>query len=166
MNYPQTQDSADSEFAVVKTALNNHLIRADSSASDYCEIDTSEQVVTFGKNHLGQPRPNSGIKERIFFDLPPATIQRRKELDKEDPLDSKTLSGIASVFEIICEVFHNWMENIGKYWKIHLVCLIFQASGRVLWRRFPCFCTSCMENQWDLCQEKATVGKVKTVKLD
>ena len=89
---------------MVKTALNNHLLRADSSAPGYCEVDTSLQVVAFGNAHLAKPRYTSGIKERIFSDILPATVERRKALDKEDPLDSKTISGISNVFEIICEV--------------------------------------------------------------
>ena len=92
------------------TNLLSFTLRADSSAGDYREINTSEEVVTFGNSHLGQPRPTSGIKKRVFFDLPHATIERRKEMDKENTLDSKTLLGISSVYEIICEVL-----NEGKY---------------------------------------------------
>ena len=131
-------------------------MRADSSAPGYREIDTSLQVVAFGNAHLAQPRSSSGIKERIFSDLLPATVGIRKELDSEDPLDSKTLSGISNVFEIICEV-----KRKEKY----LVETMLQANGRVLWRRFPCFCASCLENQWDLCLVKDIVGRAKIVKL-
>ena len=69
---------------MVKTALNNHLLRADSSAPGYCEVDTSLQVVAFGNAHLAKPRYTSGIKERIFSNILPATVERRKALDKED----------------------------------------------------------------------------------
>ena len=98
------QDTADGEFAVVKTALNNNLLRADSSADGYCEVKTSKQIVDFGNRHLGTPRAGADLRKRIFCDLPPDTVLRRKELDKEDPLNSKTVSGISNIYEIICQV--------------------------------------------------------------
>ena len=98
------QDTADGEFAVVKSALNNNLLRADSSAPDFEEVRTSQQIVDFGNQHLSTPRAGAELKRRTFSDLPPATVLRQKELDKEDPADSKTIPGISSVYEIICQV--------------------------------------------------------------
>ena len=89
---------------MVKTALNNNLLRSDSSAPDYQEIRTSGQIVSFGNKHLGNPRAGAAMKKRIFTDLPPEVVLRRKEIDKEDPCDSKTISGISNVYEIICQV--------------------------------------------------------------
>ena len=151
------QDTADGEFAVVKTALNNNLLRADSSADGYCEVKTSKQIVDFGNRHLGTPRAGADLRKRIFCDLPPDTVLRRKELDKEDPLNSKTVSGISNIYEIICQVSKtDNYKNSG---------LPSQADGNVLWRRFPCFCPPCQYNQWQDCQNKDIVGKVENVKV-
>ena len=38
---------------------------------------------------------------------------------------------------------------------------IFQADGAVLWRRYPCFCSACLENQWQSCHHKDIVGNVR-----
>ena len=99
-----TQDTADGEFSVVKTALNQHLLRSDSSAISYAEVTTSKEIVDFGKMYLSTPRARAGLKERIFMDLSPDTVLRRKEEDSKDPADSKTIQGISSKFEIICQV--------------------------------------------------------------
>ena len=88
----------------MKTALNQHLLRSDSTAPTYTEVKTSQQIVDFGNKHLSKPRSTAGLKEQVFSELLPATVLRRKELDSEDPTDSKTLHGIKSVFEIICQV--------------------------------------------------------------
>ena len=88
----------------MKTALHSNLLRSDSSAPDYQEIRTSQQIVHFGNQHLGKPRASAELKKRIFTDLPPETVLSRKEMDKEDPSDSKTIPGISNVYEIICQV--------------------------------------------------------------
>ena len=88
----------------MKSALNNNLLRADSSAPDFQEVRTSQQIVDFGNRHLGTPRPGAELKKRIFSDLSPATVLMRKDIDKEDPNDSKTVKGISNVYEIICQV--------------------------------------------------------------
>ena len=98
------QDTADGEFAVVKSALNNNLLRADSSAPEYREVRTSQQIVDFGNRHLTTPRAGAELKKRTFSNLLPATVLRQKEMDKEDPSDSRTIPGISSVYEIICQV--------------------------------------------------------------
>ena len=88
----------------MKTALNQHLLRSDSTAPTYTEVTTSQQICDFGNKHLNKPRSGAGLKERIFSDLLPATVLGRKEQDSEDSTDSKTIHGIKSVFEIICQV--------------------------------------------------------------
>ena len=88
------------------SALNNNLLRADSSAPDYREVRTSQQIVDFGNRHLSTPRVDAELKKRTFSNLPPATILRQKEVDKEDPVDSKTIPGISNMYEIICQVAH------------------------------------------------------------
>ena len=42
------QDTAVGEFAVVKTALNSHLLQSYSSADDYSENLSSKQIADFG----------------------------------------------------------------------------------------------------------------------
>ena len=42
---------------------------------------------------------------------------------------------------------------------------MFQADGTVLWRRYPCFCTACLANQWYSCHHKDIVGSVKLINL-
>ena len=91
---------------MVKTALNSNLLRSDSSAPDYQEIRTSSQIVSFGNQHLATPRSGAELTRRIFTDLPPETVLTRKSVDKQDPMDSKTLSGISNVYEVICQVKH------------------------------------------------------------
>ena len=89
---------------MVKTALNSHLLRSYSSADDFSENLSSKQIADFGNAHLGTPNASSDMSLRVFRDLLPETVMSRKEQDKQDPADGKTLSGISSVFEIICQV--------------------------------------------------------------
>ena len=103
-NPPFVEDTADGEFSVVKTALINNLLRSDSSAPNFQEIRTSKQIVSFGNQHLANPRASAELKKRIFTDLPAETVLGRKNLDKEDPSDGKTIAGISNVYEIICQV--------------------------------------------------------------
>ena len=39
-----------------------------------------------------------------------------------------------------------------------------QVDGTVLWRRYPCFCASCIDQDWENCAEKHIVGMLTTVK--
>ena len=89
---------------MVKTALNQHLLRSDSSSSHYTEVKTSKQIKEFGEKHLSSPGTKAGIKERVFLDLPPDTILKKKEEDSKNPNQAKTLHGISSQYEIICQV--------------------------------------------------------------
>ena len=98
------KDTADGEFSVVKTALNQHLLRSDNSSSHYTEVKTSKQIKEFGEKHLSSPGTKAGIKERVFLDLLPDTILQKKEEDSKNPNQDKTLQGISSQYEIICQV--------------------------------------------------------------
>ena len=89
---------------MVKTALNSHLLHSYSSADDFTENLSSQQIVDFGNAHLGQPNASSDLTLRVFRDLLPETVMTRKEQDQQDPSDRKTLPGISNVFEIICQV--------------------------------------------------------------
>ena len=94
------------------------------------------------------------------MNLPPETILRKKEKDKENPEDSKTLVGISSQFEIICQVpYHKIPYYIIPYHTI------LQEDGMVKWRRYPCFCTSCSADDWDKCAQKDIVGKLNIVRV-
>ena len=39
-----------------------------------------------------------------------------------------------------------------------------KVDGTVLWRRYPCFCASCIDQDWENCAEKHIVGMLTTVK--
>ena len=106
------QDTADGEFAVVKNALYHHLLRSFSSAEDYSEPLSSQQIVQFGNAHLGTPNVTSKLSLRVFSNLLPETVISRKEEDKDDPADGKTLPGISNVFEIICQVKLIWQKHL------------------------------------------------------
>ena len=95
---------ADGEFAVAKTAINEYLLRADSTSASYQEIKDSQSVVEFGKKNLSCPGKRAGIKERCFYNLDPKVVLDKKEEDKKKPEDGKTSDGISSKFEYICQV--------------------------------------------------------------
>ena len=80
------------------------MLRSFSSAEDYSEPLSSQQIVEFGNAHLGTPNASSQMSLRLFSNLLPETVLSRKEEDNADPSDGKTLPGISSVFEIICQV--------------------------------------------------------------
>ena len=61
---------------MVKTALNNHLLRADSSSATFTEVKTSKQIRDFGQKYLSSPGPRTSTKERVFLDLLPETVLR------------------------------------------------------------------------------------------
>ena len=147
----------------MKSALNNNLLRADSSAPDFQEVRTSQQIVDFGNRHLGTPRAGA----ELFSDLSPATVLMRKDIDKEDPNDSKTVKGISNVYEIICQVrkTEKCEYFVNSESKPNTQNCSFQADATVLWRRFPCFCPPCQHNQWQDCQNIDIVGKVNIVRV-
>ena len=70
---------------MVKTSLNQHLLRSDISSASYQEIKNSESVVNFGKKYLSVPGSRAGIKERIFLDQIPSEVLKKKEEDGKKP---------------------------------------------------------------------------------
>lgn len=114
---------------MVKTALNSHLLRSYSSADDYSENLSSKQIVDFGNAHLGTPNASSDMSLRVFRDLLPETVLSRKEQDKADPAEGKTLSGISSVFEIICQVKLKKKKKFFLFQCKHCFRLTVQCSG-------------------------------------
>ena len=82
------------------------------TAEDYSEPLSSQQIVQFGNAHLGTPNVTSKLSLRVFSNLLPETVISRKEEDKDDPADGKTLPGISSVFEIICQVKLIWQKHL------------------------------------------------------
>ena len=98
------QDRVDGEFAVTKTAINQHIQRSDSSAESHHEIKDSKSVVEFGQKHLSKPGKKAGMDERCFVDLRPEDVLKRKEEVSEKPEEGKTIAGISNKFEYICKV--------------------------------------------------------------
>ena len=95
------KDTADGEFSVIKTAIARYLKRSDSSSPDYIEIKDSASVVEFCVKHLSRPGSKAAIDERRFFDIKPDTFLARR---LETPEKVKTLAGISSKFQYVCEV--------------------------------------------------------------
>ena len=96
------QDTADGEFSVVKTAISRYLVRGNKDASDFIEVKDAESVVKFCSRHLSAPKSRLGIRERFFTTIAAQVFLQRKDeaLDKV-----KTLAGISSRYQYICEVF-------------------------------------------------------------
>ena len=136
------------------------MLRSYSSAEDYTENLSSKQIVDFGNAHLGKPNASSDLTLRVFHDLLPETVISRKEQDKQDSADRKTLPGISNVFEIICQV-----GSLQVYNSYLNYVIMYQADGTVLWRRYPCFCIACIASQWYSCHHKDIVGSVKVINL-
>ena len=96
------QDTADGEFAVVKTALYRYMVRSDVNSPDYLEVKDSASLQQFGQRFLKTPGSRSQLKMREFIDLKPDEVLRRKA--KVEDEDSRTLAGISSKFQYICKV--------------------------------------------------------------
>ena len=131
-----TQDTADGEFSRVKTRLALHTVRHHEDNPGYIEVCDSESFKKFGEQQMSIPGPQSKLKFRKFFNMKPEEIMERKK--KVQPV--KTLAGIKSKYQYIC-----------------------LPNGKVMWRRYPCCCTSCLELCWDLCTASLLVGKLETV---
>ena len=97
------QDTADGEFAVVKTALHRYMLRSDVNSPDYLEVKDSASLQQFGQRFLKTPGSRSQLKIREFIDLNPDEVLRRKARVEDD--DSRTLAGISSKFQYICKVW-------------------------------------------------------------
>jgi hypothetical protein len=97
------QDTADGEFAVVKTALYRYMLRSDVNSPDYLEVKDSASLQQFGQRFLQTPGSRSQLKIREFIDLKPEEVLSRKA--KVEDEDSRTLAGISSKFQYICKVW-------------------------------------------------------------
>ena len=103
---------------------------------DYIQVKDSASYVLFGEKYLEKPGDRSGIERRTFYDLDDENIKLRSQ----EVTGVKTLAGINSAFQYI--VF---------------------PSGKVMFRKFPCFCPSCYKMDFANCSQKDIVGKVRTV---
>ena len=106
------------------------------AGDDYIEVKDSASYVKFGEKFLIKPGERSGIECRTFYDLKDDDIKLRSQ----EVTGVKTLTGINSVFQYI--VF---------------------PSGKVMFRKFPCFCPSCYKMDFLNCSQADIVGKVRTV---
>ena len=88
--------------------------------------------------------------------MSPVDVLRRKENVNTDA--SKTISGISSKFEYICKVSNVFIINIFQVTEK-------QVSGEGFWRRFPCFCEACIQQQWEECTEESVVGNLTRVNI-
>lgn len=106
------------------------------AGEDYIEVKDSASYVKFGRKFLVKPGDRSGIEYRTFYDLEDSDIKLRSQ----EVTGVKTLTGINSVFQYI--VF---------------------PSGKVMFRKFPCFCPNCYKMDFLNCSQTDIVGKVRTV---
>ena len=95
------QDNADIEFSVIKTAIARYLKRSNTDSPDYIEIKDSKSVVEFCRQHLLIPSKKADLQKRIFKNIPPEVFLERKD---ETPDKIKTLAGISTKYQYICEV--------------------------------------------------------------
>ena len=86
----------------MKTAIARYLARSDSASHDYIEVIDSKSVVHFCARHLSSPRSKTGIQARLFTDIRPVVFLQRKE---QALTKVKTLSGISTKYQYVCEVF-------------------------------------------------------------
>ena len=100
--YHYKKDTADGEFSVVKTAIARYLKRSNSSSPDYIEIKDSASVADFCVKHLSRPGSKTSINERQFHDIRPDVFLARR-LEAAEKI--KTMAGISTKFQYVCEVF-------------------------------------------------------------
>ena len=73
---------------MVKTSVNQYLLRSDSSSTSYQEINNSESVVNYGKKYLSVPGIRAGIKERVFLDqIPSEVLKKNHEIQNKAPVN-------------------------------------------------------------------------------
>ena len=84
-----------------KTAIARYLRRSDINSPDYIEIKNSASVTLFGKRYLSNPGSKTGIQKRHFTSIQPEVFLERKQ---EAPDKVKTLAGISTRYQYICEV--------------------------------------------------------------
>ena len=85
----------------MKTLIARYLKRSNKDATDYIEVKDSASVVEFCKRHISSPSSKTGIKKRFFTNILPAVFLERKE-EAADKV--KTLAGISTKYQYICEV--------------------------------------------------------------
>lgn len=84
-----------------KTAIARYLRRSNIDSPEYIEIKNSASVAEFGKRYLSKPSSKTGIQKRLFKNIQPAVFLERKQ---EAPDKVKTLAGISTKYQYICEV--------------------------------------------------------------
>ena len=105
-------------------------------ASGYVNLKNSKDFSNFGNQKLAVTGEKSGIDWRIFSDIPADVIvSHRKKIG-----GCKTVEGISKTYEII--VF---------------------PSRAVYFRKVPCFCSFCLNLQWNMCQMKSLIGSPRLV---
>ena len=73
----------------MKDALEMHLRRHSMEDNEYFEILDSLTFVEYGRSHLAQPGPRSGIERRTFHDLKKETIKERTDEVKQKNLNQE-----------------------------------------------------------------------------
>ena len=81
---------------MTKTVINQYMQRSDSAAESFKEIKDSRSVVEFGRKHLSIPKQTSGMNERVFVNLKPEDVLKRKEEDAEKEEEGNTIAGIST----------------------------------------------------------------------
>ena len=122
------------------------------NSPEYLEVKDSSSLQQFGSRLLSTPGSKAQLKSRQFIDLLSEEVLARKATCG----DGKTLDGISTKFQYICSV----RKLIVK----PNIVLYTQVDGTVFWRRYPCFCTSCVTQDWENCGYGYIVGDLTVVK--
>ena len=88
---------------MIKTAIARYLKRSNKDSPDFIEIKDSKSVVQFCKQHLSTPSSKADLQKREFTDIPPEVFLERKDETFEKV---KTLAGISTKYQYICEVLY------------------------------------------------------------
>ena len=81
---------------MTKTVINHYMQRSDRAAESCEEIKDSGSVVEFGRKHLSIPKQTSGMNERVFVNLKPEDVLKRKEEDAEKEEEGNTIAGVST----------------------------------------------------------------------
>ena len=131
------KDSADTEFARVKTALTQYRKLSNVESQDYMEIKNSRDVEIFGNKYLSKPKCSKEMVKRTFLDLSKVEIENYKNTFQK----SKTIEGITRKYQYM-----------------------ILPNEDILWRRYPCFCDNCRNLNFELCQFNYICGKMESIK--
>ena len=85
----------------MKTSIARYLQHSNTDAPDYIEIKDSASVVKYGRQFLSQPSEKSTMKVRYFDDIEQDIFLERQAMRKDSV---KTLTGISTRFQYLCEV--------------------------------------------------------------